>query len=313
MPMDLTDTRTLINDLLDRGAKYFDDIYCHEDTDLMSGDPDPDLYWSALNENQRGIAVDLQSDLLKAIKAIANCLKHSSLSTEADSRDLSTWTKSVRASIRLRRYYAWDSELLHDEGVVLGVQQAGQSEIHPFHPDRARTIYQRDLNNLKGLIDIIAVSPVLLTNEFYSNPQVTAEYELDTAFIMMQIDPDKPELEDLFGVIKDCFKQFRIEAVRADEIEHEDKITDKIVEKIRISEFLFAEMTGELPNVYYEVGYAHALGRKVIMYRKKGTRIHFDLKDYNCPSYKNFTELGEKLTRRLKHMTNRRPKALKLD
>ena len=124
---------------------------------------------------------------------------------------------------------------------------------------------------------------------------------------MMQIDPQRQELEDRYNAIKDCFARFGITAVRADEIEHEEVITEKIMERIRSSEFLLADLTGERPSVYYEIGFAHALKRRVIMYRLQGSNLHFDLAAYNCPEYKNLSELQRMLISRLKHMTNRNP------
>ena len=99
-----------------------------------------------------------------------------------------------------------------------------------------------------------------------------------------------------------------LKRVRADEIEHSEVITDKIMEKIRSSEFLLADLSGERPSVYYEIGYAHALKRRVIMYRSKGTNLHFDLAAYNCPEYSNLTDLKSKLIARLSFMTNKNPK-----
>lgn len=61
--------------------------------------------------------------------------------------------------------------------------------------------------------------------------------------------------------------------------------------------------------MYYEVGYAHAMKRRVILFRSKGTGLHFDLAGYNCPEYSNIRELRQLLSQRLRHVTNRDPKA----
>ena len=126
---------------------------------------------------------------------------------------------------------------------------------------------------------------------------------------MMNIDPNNADLQDRYNTIRECFAEFDIDARSANEIEHSDVITEKICERIRVSEFLLADLTEERPNVYYEVGYAHALGRSVIMYRKQSSRLHFDLASYNCPDYRNLTELKTKLLKRLEDITNRKPKS----
>lgn len=125
----------------------------------------------------------------------------------------------------------------------------------------------------------------------------------NTAFIIMQM--GRAEYDEVRDVIKKVCLGFGIEAVRADDIEHQKKITDVVLERIRTAQFLIADLTGERPNVYYEVGYAHALGKEPIMYRRSRTRLHFDLSDYNVPAYKDIANLEAKLTRRLRALLNK--------
>jgi len=129
----------------------------------------------------------------------------------------------------------------------------------------------------------------------------------NTAFVLMPIDPSKPELEDVYVAIKDACAAFGIRAIRADEIQHQDRITDLVLEQIRTCEYLVADLSLERPNVYYEVGYAHAVGKKPILFRRLGTRLHFDLAVHNVPEFKNATELRSLLHKRLEAIQGRSP------
>ncbi len=119
------------------------------------------------------------------------------------------------------------------------------------------------------------------------------------AFVMMPIAKSHPELEDVLNAIKRICKKNSIKAIRADDIEHSGRITDIVLGLIRDACVLIADLSLERPNVYYELGVAHGLGKGVILIAKEGQKLHFDIKDYNVIFYRNITELEEKLDNRI--------------
>jgi len=143
---------------------------------------------------------------------------------------------------------------------------------------------------------------------YHQRPEIL-QYEVkrNAAFVLMPMDRENPELQDVYETIKQACRCFGVQAYRADEIEHQDKITDLILSEIERCEMVIADLSYERPNVYYEIGYAPALKRRPILFRKTGTRLHFDLLVHNAPEYRNLTELRSLLLKRLEAVLGRSP------
>ena len=189
----------------------------------------------------------------------------------------------------------------HDQDTVLGVDPPTHEEIPFEDTSTAPRRFDQAAAKTLDLTDLL-----LPTDASELTRPGTANYRPNTAFVMMAMDDSKPELEDIGTGIMEVFKEFGIEANAADEIEPGEAITEQVLSEIETSEFLLADLTHERPNVYYEVGHAHALNKHVILVRMKDTKLHFDVAHRNCPEYENVVGLKELLRKRLEAITNKK-------
>jgi len=131
-------------------------------------------------------------------------------------------------------------------------------------------------------------------------PKIESNIERNYAFVAMAIDPDNPELEDILDAIKEGAARCGIQAERVDEAQSNERITDRILESICKAEFVIVDLSDSRPNVFYEAGYAHGIGKIPIYLAKDGTRLEFDLKDYPVIFFKNMKQLKDGLEARLR-------------
>ena len=250
-------------------------------------------HWEELSEALREEGKELVGNILDWSRIAIRAAKESILTEEADERDLLHASKLMRASLTFRRYKSIDSDLI--EGEYTGYRPQSQIEYPGLEKNQAISSFKYARSIASRVLELMDDYRIAGLHSTSSKGKSFDKYESNTAFIMMWMDKGNPELEDIKETIKEVFGKFGINAVRADEIEHESVITDQIRDLIRYSEFLFADMTGARPNVYYEVGFAHALNKRVILFRKGGHELHFDLAGYNCPVYRNNTDLKNQL------------------
>jgi nucleoside 2-deoxyribosyltransferase len=74
---------------------------------------------------------------------------------------------------------------------------------------------------------------------------------------------------------------------RVDEVYRPGIILQDIITGIAESEVIVAEITPPNANVFYELGYAHALSKPTILLAERGKELPFDIKSYRCIFYDN--------------------------
>lgn len=128
----------------------------------------------------------------------------------------------------------------------------------------------------------------------------------NTVFVIMSF---KEEFDDLYAAYRAACKDFGFEAVRTDQVFSLERIIPRILDGIRRSAFVIADVTETSPNVFYEVGFAEGLGRPVIATAKEGTSLPFDIADTPVVFWSNLEDLKQKLTPLLREVKMKLGKA----
>jgi len=117
-------------------------------------------------------------------------------------------------------------------------------------------------------------------------------------FSKFSAEPDKPQAfvvtqygepyETLYNdVIKPVSVDMDFFPYRAKDVYHPGLILKDIIHGLVESEVIIAEITPANPNVFYELGYAHALGKPTILLAARGSDLPFDVHGYRCIFYDN--------------------------
>jgi hypothetical protein len=104
---------------------------------------------------------------------------------------------------------------------------------------------------------------------------------------------------DVYAAIQLAAGNVGLRCRRADDIWENPAIIQDVVSLIDRSRIIVCDCTGRNPNVFYEAGIAHALGREVILITQSEHDIPFDLRHLRYVRYLNNAEGRAALTEAL--------------
>ena len=148
------------------------------------------------------------------------------------------------------------------------------------------TIKETELNNWSKLEDFNNINQLSDRNEYdvrteslTINPLIfrTRNLKIDNDLCFILI-PFKPAFLRIFeDYIKPILKTKFSKIIKADDIYAPNPIIEDIWIQINQARLIIADVTGKNPNVFYELGIAHTLGKDVIIITQNKDDIPFDI------------------------------------
>ncbi len=86
-------------------------------------------------------------------------------------------------------------------------------------------------------------------------------------------------------IIRPTVQQIGDTCTRADDVFKPGPIIADVLDSIRKADYLIADLTSRNPNVFYELGVAHELGKPVILLTQSADDVPFDVKHQRYIEY----------------------------
>ncbi|TAI61857.1 hypothetical protein CWO89_32895 [Bradyrhizobium sp. Leo170] len=111
--------------------------------------------------------------------------------------------------------------------------------------------------------------------------------------------PFEASFTPVYDGLKATAEKVGLRCRRADDIWENPAIIQDIVSLIDRSRVVICDCSGRNPNVFYEIGIAHTLGREVILITQNEADVPFDLRHLRYVRYLNNAEGRQELCRKL--------------
>lgn len=111
--------------------------------------------------------------------------------------------------------------------------------------------------------------------------------------------PFHPSFTPVYETLQQIAQDVGLQCYRADDIWENSAVIQDVVTLIDRSSLVICDCSTRNPNVFYEIGIAHALGREVILITQSAEDIPFDLRHLRFVQYLNNREGLAQLATRL--------------
>ncbi len=143
-----------------------------------------------------------------------------------------------------------------------------------------------------------------LTKNIQLPKQSPMSESVGKVFVSMPMNKNKCSyVDDIRSGITDALINAGYEPYFLDKDSHNDNIVNKMIDEIATCRFLIADLTSQNNGVYYEAGYAKALGKTVIFSCKKDDfdNVHFDIRQTQIVVWDDVDDLKSKMENHIRN------------
>src|SRR5271157_2485336 len=135
---------------------------------------------------------------------------------------------------------------------------------------------EKSEGSLEALGNSIIISPVFQGRNF--------EPEEALCFVLMPL--REPFISIFENNVKPTVLKLGLNARKADDISSNRPVIEDVWASINRARLIIADLTGRNPNVFYELGIAHTLGKEVVMITQQMEDVPFDVFHFRVIHYK---------------------------
>lgn len=164
--------------------------------------------------------------------------------------------------------------------------------------------HEKNLKDLKSFILNKATDEQLnwLNNVvIHYNPYKNAIFS--DVFVGVVMNKDKlSDCNEIQDAISSAIENTNNSEYASNKSYHVDDMTSEIFENIKCSKFCIFDLTTQNSGVYYEAGYAKAIGKMVILTvrAEEVENLHFDINHQRCILWNDYKELEQELIRTIR-------------
>lgn len=146
-----------------------------------------------------------------------------------------------------------------------------------------------------------SLNDIQFSSSFFKTLGISADQLILEKKSVFVLTPFSDEGTQTYDIIKKICGDVDLKCSRGDEIYHNDNILSHIIRSILQANIIIANVDGRNPNVFYELGICHVIGKPVIIVSHLGTTkdLPFDIKAKNIIFYSDKNDLQIQLKNEL--------------